>query len=513
MKQLRADTLFDSAHLQDHLARRSISGGASIMAAQGLQFALMLAGTAVLARVLSPSDYGMVAMCSATLGFVAMFKDAGLSMATIQKGQISSEQISSLFWINLTISWVLGLGVLLVAPLVAAFYGKPELTQVTAALSLSFVIGGLTLQHQALLRRHMMFESLIFIQIVSYCINLGTTVVLAVSGWRYWSLVAGTLAQSAASTLLEFVFCPWVPGRPVWGVGARKMIMFGGHLTGFSFLNYCARNLDNVLIGRFSGAAALGEYARAYQLLTLPVQQINGPLTAVAVPALSRLQSDPERYRKFYLRAISLLAFVTIPGVMFLIVMSREVIILILGPQWVGVADIYVLLGISAILQPVCNTTGWLFVSQGRSRELLTWGAIGSSITVGSILIGMPWGPKGVALSYSCFSWASTPLLCWFVFRVGPIRFRDVGRVLLPPLVAASCACTALLCLRMFVQLSNAYVAIVFGFLVVSTLYIAVLMLLADGRAQLGQCLELVKSVARSDRFPRPPTTPVSVDK
>ena len=196
MRSLSRRILFDSEHLSQNLAQKSVRGGAFTMTGQAIQFILRTTGTVVLARLLTPNDYGLFGMVAVIVGFAQMFKDAGLSMATVQKDSISHEQISTLFWINVLISIFLGICVLAASPLVTMFYGRPELTAVTAVLSISFIISGLMIQHQALLRRHMQFGTLAIIQIASQFITLVVTIVLALFGWRYWALVAGAITTA-----------------------------------------------------------------------------------------------------------------------------------------------------------------------------------------------------------------------------------------------------------------------------------------------------------------------------
>ncbi|HRS95024.1 MAG TPA: oligosaccharide flippase family protein, partial [Candidatus Latescibacteria bacterium] len=179
-------TLFESAGLTENLAQKSVRGGVTTMTSQAIKFVLGTAGTVVLARLLTPADYGLVGMVTVVINFAAMFKDAGLSLATVQRDRITREQISTLFWINVLISAVLGLCVLASAPLISWFYGKPELTAVTVALSFSFIISGLTIQHQALLQRHMRFGALATMQIMAQVLYLIVTIGLAWMGWRYW---------------------------------------------------------------------------------------------------------------------------------------------------------------------------------------------------------------------------------------------------------------------------------------------------------------------------------------
>jgi len=278
------------------------------MGSQVAQFILRITGTVVLARLLTPADYGLFGMVAVVVGFAEMFKDAGLSMATVQKDQISHEQISTLFWVNFMISVGLGLCVFVGSPLIAWFYGKPELASITVALSLSFIISGLTIQHQALLQRHMRFGTLASIQVAAQIISLTVTIIMAYLGWRYWSLVGGALSQALVNSLLTFVYCPWIPGRVQRGTGVRDMLKFGSHLTGFNFVNYFARNADNILIGKFIGADALGIYGRAYQLLMMPITMLSAPLSNVAVPALCRLNEERDRLHKYYLHILYLLS-------------------------------------------------------------------------------------------------------------------------------------------------------------------------------------------------------------
>lgn len=444
MKRLTQDVLFETDHLRSNLGRKTARGGLTTVTAQGIQFLLVLGGTAVLARLLSPSDFGLIGMATVVVGFAAMFKDAGLSMATVQRDQITREQISTLFWVNVMLNIILAACVLASAPLVALFYRREELAGITAALSLSFVISGFMIQHQALLRRHMHFFALATIAIAAQVANLGTSVALAALGWGYWSLVGGAIALSLAGTTLTWVLCPWRPSRPRRRTGARDMLRFGGQLTGFNVLNYFSRNMDNVLIGRVLGAQALGYYNKAYHLMTQPLAQINAPVSAVAVPALSRLLHDPLRYRAFYTRMLSSITTVTTPIIVFLAVYSEEVVRIVLGDRWLSVAPIFTILAFAGFWQPATNTTGWLFVSQDRTRQMLYWGVFSSVVVVTSFVVGLSWGVIGVAAAYAVASVCLQVPLIIYVTRRGPVRARDYLKALVP---AATIACGLLVTL------------------------------------------------------------------
>ena len=446
---IAADRYFRTDHLRTNLSARAARGAAVAVTTQALKFLISLVATSVMARLLTPQDYGLIGMVAFVTGFVAMYKDLGLSVATIQKSEISSEQISTLFWVNVTLSVVITLFTVLISPLVAWFYKEPRLTWITVLTACGFLISGVAVQHEALLRRQMRYLALAIVGLVSVVTGYVVGIILAWRGFSYWALVGSQLALIGTSTILTMALCRWVPKLPTRGSGVRPMLTFGGHLTGFTTINYFSRNLDNLLIGRFVGAQQLGLYSRAYQLMMLPIDQINEPITSVALPSLSRLTDSPELYRRAYLRMLEKVAMVTMPTVVFLIATSDWIIRIVLGSQWVGAVQIFILLGVSGLFQPVANTTGWLLLSQGRANHMLQWGLISGPIIIISFLIGLPWGAVGVAASYMLTRILIVdPLLYWFVGRQGPVRTIDFYKTMAPFVVASLAALLATFAFR-----------------------------------------------------------------
>ena len=435
----RHEKYFCTKQLSDNLARRSVHGGLTTMGSQGVRFVLGLGSTMVMARLVAPDDFGLIAMVSVVVGFAATFKDAGLSMATVQQKEVDHRQISTLFWFNVAISAALGLLLGASAPLVAWFFDRSELTNITLVLAGTFLLSGLTIQHQALLRRRMRFGVLAVVGITSQAAGIIAGIATALLGWGYWALIAMTVATAIVNLIGVWIACPWLPGRPVRGAGVRKMLAFGGNLTGFNFVNYFARNADNLLIGKFLGAGPLGIYSKAYSLLMFPLQQINAPMSAVAIPALSQLQDQPERYRRYYLRALSLILIVTLPLVTFLAICSDHVILVVLGPKWQQASTVFMFLAIAGICQPCVNTMGWLYTSQGRTSDMLLVGILNSSIAVCSIVIGLHWGIIGVAASYALATTIiRVPITVWYATRKGPVKLVDLATASKIP------ACTSL---------------------------------------------------------------------
>ena len=495
-EHLRTDDLVND------LGRRTARGGVVTIFSQGMKFFLGMVGTIILARLLSPEDYGLIGMVAVVTGFIAIFKDLGLSVATIQKAEINNQQISTLFWINVLLSSGIMLLTLGLAPGIAWFYGEPKLTTITIAYAAGFLFGGLAVQHEALLRRRMRFVALATAEIVALVVSSIVAITMAWYGARYWALVTSQLCLGFVYTLSVWIACRWRPGLPVRNSGVREMLRFGGNLTSFGVVNYFARNLDNLLIGRFWGPGQLGLYARAYQLLLLPIDQMITPITAVAVPALSRLKDSPERYRHAYLRLLEKVALLTMPLMAFMIVSSDWLVAIVLGPKWLGVSPIFSLLGIAGLVQPLASTTGWLFVTQGRTNDMFKWGLIGSALTVAGIIAGLRWGAVGVAASYSITSVVVViPLLFWFVSRSGPVLMKDFYRTIAPVALASMCSFAVLLFLRRSISFNSSLAGIAISLVVVVATTLSILVLLPQGRSVL---LDLKQTITLLLRKPTP---------
>ena len=286
----------------------------------------------------------------------------------------------------------------------------------------------------------MKFAALAGVQIGSSTVGVVAGIVSAWLGAGYWALVVMQLASHLATAIGVWLFCGWRPGWPVRGSGVRSMLVFGGDLTAANLLNYLVRNLDNVLIGWRFGADALGFYAKAYQLLLLPIRQFNAPLTGVAIPALSRLQDQPGRYRLYYQRAIQLLVTVGMPVVVFTFVAADEVVLLILGEQWTQAVPIFRVLAPAAFVGTFNVATGWVYISLGQTRRQLQWGAIGALVTVVGFVIWLRWAPIGVAGAISIAVCALRVPGILFCFKGTGLRLRDLFEAIWQPAVASTAA-------------------------------------------------------------------------
>lgn len=392
---------FKTDHLSSNLGRHSVRGGAVIVLSQVLKFFLGISSTAVLARLLEPSDFGLLAMVTAITANAALFYDAGLSKATIQRPMINQSQVSNLFWINMFFGFLIFLLVCSLAPFISWFYKEPKLLHVTFALAFSYPILSLSVQHQALLRRQMKFVPISIINVLSNFLGIICGIIFALSGAKYWSLVAITLLTSFSSTILTFFYCRWRPNLPKRGADIKSMVTFGVNISVNSFLNKISRTIDNILIGRLYGSFSLGIYAKAYKLLLLPMTQINTPMSSVAIPSLSILQNDPIRYREFYRKGIEIISFLGKPLVVLLFIVADEIILLFLGNQWTQTIPVFRALCPAALMATTNVATGWVFISMGHADRQLKWGIFSSLFFSASIIAGLHWGILGVAYAVS----------------------------------------------------------------------------------------------------------------
>jgi O-antigen/teichoic acid export membrane protein len=433
----RTKQLFETEHLKADLKGRSVRGGIATMLGQAATFVVQTASTVVLARLLTPEDYGMIAMITAVTGFVTLFKDLGLSMATVQKAEITHEQVTMLFWINVALSAVVMLIVMALAPVIAWFYGEPKLLPLTLVMAIGFVFGGLCVQHSALLRRQMQFGTLALIDVLRQVVSVLAGIIAALAGAGVWSLVYMPLAASVFNVVAVWIASPWRPGLPARHADVRGMLGFGANLTGFSVLNYFTRNADNVIVGYALGSGALGIYSKAYGLLEMPMKQINAPLNSVMLPALSRLQTDPDRYRRYYLQALAAIAMVTMPIVTLLFVIADDVVLILLGSQWTAVVTPFRWLAPAAFFGSINFAPGWLCVSLGRTNIQLRWAMLSAPAVVAAFLIGVNWGINAVAAAFSV-TWCAlfVLFLVWACHR-SPVRFQDILGSLAIPLVGS----------------------------------------------------------------------------
>lgn len=449
-------------------------GGAIAFGGQISRLILQLVGTAIMSRLLAPEDFGLIAMAVTVTGFVGMFTDMGLSVATIQRSEVTQPLVSTLLFVNVGVGLLLMLFAALAAPLAALLYDDPRVTWLVIGMALSIPLAAAVAQHNALLARSMRWMPLQMIAVASQAVGLVVGVVLA---WKtdagVWALVAQMITASVITFILTWIICDWRPSRVEnWRV-ARAELGFGANVTGFSLLNFLHRQFDNVLIGWRWGAVELGFYARAYNLLTLPIGLINGSLSSSAIPILSKCKDDPDRWNAAYLRLATVTAFMGCGLCAVLFVIADPLVDIILGPGWHEVSVIFRVLAISSIFGTASNSCGWVFISLGRTRQYFYWSLFGCPLYALSFVLGLPWKAEGVAIGYAICAFALTPLYFGYAMRQTTISMTTLARWMIPVLIAATLAIGAGELVNMSTAGAHDVVRIIIGALTVGVVYAA----------------------------------------
>lgn len=464
-----------------------------------VQTLVQLIATMILARLLVPSDYGIIAMVAVLIAFVTLIRDIGLTQAMAQSPDLSAEQANGLFWTSIGVTGLLVIGTVAAAPILAWFYGTPELIGVVLVLAVVFFVAGLAVMPQAILARQMSFRRIVTAETVGTIAGVVTAVALAAAGAGYWALVALQAVRTLVTTAMLWASCHWMPGRPRRSSGIGHLLQFGWRVTRFNLLTFISRNSDDVLVGWRWGAGELGQYSAAYRVLLLPLSQINEPLSRVALPTLARLRSDPDRYRLAYLRIVGVALAITVPAMAVAAASADWIIVVMLGPGWELAADVFVWLAIAGLTQPLTNTTGMLFVSQDRADELAKWGLVSVALTVPAFLIGLPFGAVGVAAAYAISGLVvRTPLLIYWVGRKGPVAVRDFLEVVRLPFVLAVTVAAA----AAIVRASGSDLEPIVGLVVIAATagaaYAAILFFTPQGRRLKDEVGSVIRDIRRS---------------
>ncbi|MDR7017298.1 MOP flippase family protein [Acinetobacter sp. 3657] len=484
-----------TAESSSDLKKKAVKGGALTISSKLVTIVIQILSLVILSRLLLPSDFGLIAMVMAITAFMGIFRDMGLSTAVIQKKDLTYDQINMLFWLNTAVGLLLTILTVLLAPLIAGFYAREELKPVIMLLAMTFFIASVGAQHSALLQRDLNLKPKVIADIVGAVFTLIVSIVLAMLGYGFWSLAWGTVIGALATTLLYFKGSAFTPSKPKAAQGVRQLIHFGANVTLFEMLNYFHRNLDSVLIGKFWGAVAVGLYSRAYQMMMLPIASLRQPINAIAFPVLSRLQDDPIEFKKYYEKIATLLAFLSMPLMAFLVVNAQEVVEVTLGKGWEGVVPIFTLLGITGFIQAVASLRGLVLLSLGHSKRYILWGAFNAIFVSLGFVVGVQWGAEGVATAYAIVNYAILYPSLWYFFKNTPLKPRDFFTPLKLPIVASLSAALGSYVINLFINLSFPILNLIISALIYFIIFIVVVIIMPDGLKTLRDFRKLLRVI------------------
>jgi PST family polysaccharide transporter len=480
------------------LKHRSLDGAAATAGSQAIKFVLQFVSQVWLARLISPVEYGLVAMVVPILGFISSIGDMGVGRALVQPKSISQSQISALFWLNAAVSGVICLVLVTISPLVGLLYHEPKTIPITIALASLFFVSTFGIHPAAILNRQMRLVRIAAIECVASILGLAVGVATAMRGWSYWSLVYMQATSTVTGLMMTWWSARWWPSQPRWDPAATTTLRFGASLTISNVAIYFSMSADNMIVGAVGGKIALALYDKAYRLVVSPLLQLSAPIGRVSIPLLSRLNDEPQRYATAFRRMIQLPHLVCIPGLVCGIFLSPQFVHVLFGPTWNGIAPVASCVCIGGLGSILYGSASWLFTSQGRGREQMKWSIITSAISVASFVIGIRWGAVGVAgIGGAGFVLIQTPLMIWAATRTGPVTGRHVINAVMPSLVALSLTVPVAFLFSKLVH-TNAGVEISAGMLLTFAAYFIALSSISSGREMLSDAaITLSEYVAR----------------
>jgi polysaccharide transporter, PST family len=429
------DSYFGENKPHAGLGRDSLHSGVAFLVARGLNTFVQIGSTILLARLLSPQDYGLVAMVAALVGFAPMLIDLGTNDATVQRKSITHFDMSSLFWLKTAIAGTLTLLLAGGSGFIADFYGEPALTGIALVSALTLLMTALSAQHYSLMRRAMQFKRIALIEIAANVISSIAAIFMAYTGWGYWALVAKPVLAIAICSVGVWSYCPWLPGRPQFTREAGHMVGFGMGVTGFTMTDYLARSGDRIALGYFYGAVPLGYFQNAF-LIYENVLSVTS-LHDVAVSSLSKLRDNLEELKRSWAAALSSVSFFSMPAFAGLAVTGQDFVVMLLGQKWEPAGIIVCIFAVKGIAHVVERTLGWLHVAAGRSDRWMHWGIFSAIFQLAALLLGIPFGLVGVATAYAIATFCLfLPALMYAGQPLG-IHASDILRAVGPQMVAA----------------------------------------------------------------------------
>jgi PST family polysaccharide transporter len=406
-------------------------------AIQSSQYGFQFLISVVLARLLTPVDFGLIGMVMVLTGFAARFSDLGMGAALVQKLEVTEEQTDSVFWINIMIGAGLTALFMLTAPLIAWFYKEPGLVSLTRVLALIFIFHAFGNVHRVVLQRRLDFKRIAQVEVSALLLGGVLAIGMALMGFGVWSLVAQPLVNGLTTSILFWLLVDWRPEFRFRPGKIKELTSFAFHLMGFDFFNYWVRQFDNILIGWKLGSAPLGLYSRAYNLMVFPVSRLGGLISRVMFPALSAIQEDRQRVKRVYLQVTRGIALITFPLMVGMLVVADNFMLTVFGRQWMGAVPVLELLCVAGLFQSIGTTVGWIYTSQGRTDIMFKWGVAAGVVRITSFVIGVHWGIVGVAAAV-----VISGLVLWIPSWIIPgrlieLRFGEMAKNVLPLFLSA----------------------------------------------------------------------------
>jgi O-antigen/teichoic acid export membrane protein len=498
------DSKTDPGPARAEIERHALRSGLLQLFSQVVRVALFIGSGVVLARLLTPADFGLMAMVTTLTVFVESFREFGLPMAVTQRDDFDQEQFNVLFRVLLLLNAGTALFMVAAGPAIARLYHEPRLVAITLVTAAGYLVLGLGTLHQALLIREMRFKRLAAVELGSQVAGITIGIGAALLGAGYWALVGLLLTTNASKGAALWIASGWRPALtghpPQSDPRVGSILRQGAHIAGFEMVNYFGRNTDNVVVGYVGGATALGLYDSAWRWSLYPLLQVYTPLLGVAVSSLSRVHRDPAAYRRACRVGLLPIFSLVTPALTFLFVNADAVIVAVFGNQWRATVPIFRVLVVAAFATSIMKVLSWLYLSEGRAQDQFRWGLIYTPAMVVAVIAAAGGGAHGVAIAVAVGNWALVAPAAWMCLRRSPLRATDLFSVVARPGAASAAAAVLLLAFlpaqaRGSIQVSHlALQATAFAIV-----YALTWVVIPGGRGQAGRIMRMVRA-ARAQR-------------
>lgn len=449
-------------------APRAPRGARVLVFAQLAKAGAMFLGLVVLSRLLTPAEFGLVAVPLAIVGVGEILRDMGLSAAAITAKTLSRSVRSFLFWTNIGLGLLLALIVIVSGWIVTLISPGSELLPMLAVLALVFIVNGVGAQYRASLTRGMKFGHLALTDSVAGVGGVGLAILLAISGAGYWALIAQPLAIAVLTAGMSILFGRWLPSRPATYSEAKSVLGFGVSVAWSESLQYLGNNSDTFLLGAWGSSAQLGFYTRSFQLAIQPLGLLKQPLTSVALPILSRQADIADRFERNVFTGQRLLSYTVVPLAVFLSAAAYPVVLIVLGGQWTVAIPLVRILALAGALQQLVSVSYWIFMARNEGKSLRRFSAVSVTVKVVFIAIAVPFGAEAVALAYLLAASLMAPTVFVWACRVAKLRATHAIKDLIPALTLLTAAglagfltCNVLMTVEPLLQLIGAGAAFV----------------------------------------------------
>ena len=409
----------------DEVLRRSRSGPAALFARRLFAVLISILTVVTVPHFVGPRAYGLAAMSTILFGLAEMFKDFGLTSAIMRRGEVYAEEVNFLFWFNFAMTGILAVLIALLAPAVAGYFHEPVVALVIYVSLIGFIIGGVALQHRAVISRELRFTTIALVDSLALLAQFVVTLTLAAIYHDVWSIVWGGVTSSVVSSLTIISSSGWKPGPPRMIKESRSILIFGANTSVYSLSVFFSTNLLAVLVGHFIGSAGLGQLNRASALVTLPQKNLVDPIAQAALPVLSRLRPSPVAYKRAYLDLVRSLNVIVVPASATVFAAAPSLTVGLLGSRWHLAGLLLQALAPSIAALGFGYAAGDLFVTQNRAAEMRTLGIVELFVRAVAVVVALHWGIVAAAYGFSLATLAIVGIRITVAGRRGPISAYD----------------------------------------------------------------------------------------